>query len=269
MTPWVKWAIAIILTLALLKVLVWWLQPRLAFAPKPDKTPPPPAFSRFEATAEDGVRVTGWVSPFDDSLPVILYFCGNAGNLSDRADLLTELVKHRLGVVAFNYRGTGESEGMPSEDGLYRDAEAVLSYLTTTCSVVPARIVLWGHSIGGAVAAHLAGDHPCAGVILESTFLSAAKMSKRIIPVIPLQFFLTYRFDNQENVARLTVPLLLIHGTADQVVPPSDSKRLFELASCPKDLWLVEGAGHNDICDIAGADFYQRIADFSQQATAR
>jgi fermentation-respiration switch protein FrsA (DUF1100 family) len=263
-----KWFLGVLLALALLKALVWWLQPRLAFYPRRGPTPPPDPYVRFETTTEDGMALTGWMMPPDSAKPVIIYFCGNAGNLSDRAALLSGFDGKAVTVVAFNYRGMGESSGSPTEQGVYRDATAIYRYVTETLSIDPHRVILWGHSIGGAVAAWLATEKPCAGLLLESTFRSAKAMAKRMLPVIPASFFLTYRFDNEGHMRRLRVPILLLHGTADTIIPPEDSQLLYSLASGPKDLWLIPQGGHNDLSEVAGSSFYDRISSFANKVSS-
>ena len=253
MTILTQWILGAILAGILLKLLVIWLQPRMAFYSIPGPTLAPPPFSAFEVTASDGVRLSGWATPLSGDGPVLLYFCGNAGNLSDRIDLLTLMADRPCEVVAFNYRGTGESKGKPTEKGVYRDADAVYDYLTKDRGIDPGRIVLWGHSIGGAVAVDLATRQPCAGLILESTFRSAKVMARRMMPLLPVGLFLSYRFDNEGNIAKLQCPILFIHGTSDTIIPHSDSEYLHGLATTPEALWLVEGADHNDVYEVAGA----------------
>lgn len=264
----IKWSLGVLLAGVLLKALVWWLQPRLAFYPRRGPTPAPPPFELFEVTTDDGERLQGWFLPPDSSGPVVVYFCGNAGNLVDRALLLSGFVGKGIGIAAVNYRGMGESTGSPSEDGVYSDAAAVYRFVTERHGVEPRRIVLWGHSIGGAVASWLAMQKPCAGLILESTFRSAKVMARRILPVIPTGLFLSYRFDNERHMPELHVPVLLIHGLSDTVIPSDDSQLLFSLAHEPKELWLIPQGGHNDLSETVGSAFFERITAFAKRVTA-
>lgn len=269
MTIAIQWILGLLLALALLKLVVVWLQPRLAFYPTPGPTPPPPGLEAFATETEDGIRITGWKSPLTSEGPVLIYFCGNAGNLLDRTFLLSQVVAHGGEVVAFNYRGYGLSGGSPSEQGVYRDAGAVYRLVTIDWGIDPGRVVLWGHSIGGAVAANLAASEPCAALILESTFRSAKAMAGRMMPLLPAGPFLTYQFDNESHVQTLQIPILFIHGADDHLVPPSDTHRLHALATGPKELWLVDDAGHNDLPDIAGEEYYARILEFAQRALTK
>ena len=266
MSPVWQWVIGLALALVVLKLLVLWLQPRLAFYPVPGPTPPPPGFTAFTTIAADGTTIGGWYSPIAAEGPVFLYTCGNAGNLTDRIELLREFADAGGSIIAFNYRGTGNSMGSPSEDGVYQDAEAVYSYLIDTLSVNSSRVVLWGHSIGGAVACELARRRPCAGLVLEATFRSAKIMAKRILPLLPLGWLMTYRLDNEATVPTLNVPILFVHGTADHVIPQTDSEILHGLARHSAGLWLVEGADHNDVYLVASGDYYRRLLDFGRTA---
>lgn len=266
MTIALQWILGIALGLVLLKLLVIWLQPRLAFYPSPGPTPPPPGLEAFSVTTPDGVRLTGWRTSLSTPGPVLLYCCGNAGNLLDRTMLLGGIAGHGGEIVAFNYRGYGLSTGSPSEEGVYRDAETVYALMTGEWGIEASRIVLWGHSIGGAVAGHLASTQQASALILESTFRSARVMASRLMPLLPAGPFLTYKLNNESHVRALQIPILFIHGTADRVIPPADTQHLFELATGPKEIWLVEGAGHNDLSDVAGGLFYERVLDFARRS---
>jgi len=266
MTILTQWVLGAILAAILLKLLVLWLQPRMAFYAVPGPTPAPPPFSSFEVTTADGVKISGWTTPLAGQSPVLVYFCGNAGNLADRTELLTSVAAGSCEIVAFNYRGAGESQGRPSEIGVYRDADAVYDYLTRDRGVSPDRLVFWGHSIGGAVATELATRKPCAGLVLESTFRSARVMARRMMPLLPVGLLLSYRFDNEGNIARIRYPILFIHGTQDDMIPKADSEYLYALSKSVKELWLVDGAGHNDIHDTARDEFRTRLCSFAARA---
>jgi fermentation-respiration switch protein FrsA (DUF1100 family) len=266
MMTMLSWLAIVVVGLVVLTVLIRWAERQAAFHPSPGPTPPPQPFQRFEVTTADGVQLVGWHADVDPEQPTLIYFCGNAGNVGDRADLLSGVVGRGLGIAAFNYRGTGESAGQPSEDGVYRDAEAVYDFLVESQGADSSRIIFWGHSIGGAVASELASRRPCSGLILESTFRSAKSMARRMLPWFPAGPFMTLKLDNEAALSRLELPVLLIHGTVDPVVPVSDSKALYEKAPGQKDLWLVEGAEHNDVYLVAGESFYRRITGFCLEA---
>jgi pimeloyl-ACP methyl ester carboxylesterase len=251
-----------------LKLFMRWIEPRIAFHPIPGPTPPPPGFERFEVTAADGVRIVGWKTPLPADEPVLLYCCGNAGNLTDRTDLLFNAAAHGLRILAFNYRGTGESGGRATEEGVYLDAAAVYDHAVSTRGSSDG-IIPWGHSIGGVVAVELAHQRPCAALILESTFRSGRLMARRIFPFLPTSWLMSYVLDNETKLPQLTVPVLLIHGTADRTIPVEDSQVLHGLGGGPRELWLIDGADHNDTHEVAGAAFYERIAAFVKQPTGQ
>ncbi|GAB4321296.1 MAG: alpha/beta hydrolase [Candidatus Zixiibacteriota bacterium] len=265
MTQVLQWVAGLVIGVALLKLLVLWLQPRMAFYPVPGPTPAPAPLSDFSAITRDGVRIRGWHSPIDSTGPVFIYSCGNAGSLADRADLLRSFALAGGQIVAYNYRGTGTSEGSPSEEGVYNDAEAVYDYVRDRLGVAADRIILWGHSLGGAVASELALRRPCRGLVLEATFRSAKIMAGRMMPILPVPWLMTYKFDNESALARLEVPVFFIHGTEDKVVPIDDSEVLHHLVRQPFDIWRIDGAGHNDNHLVAGTEFFDRILGFGRK----
>lgn len=259
------WLVAMIVLVVAFAILVRWAQPYATFHPRRGPTPAPPPFTAFEVTTTDGVRLTGWRTEMASGQPVLLYICGNAGNIADRTDLLLGVAASGLSVATFNYRGTGESGGRPSEEGVYRDAEAVYDYLVGLEGVTPGQIVVWGHSIGGVVAGELAQRRACAGVIFESTFRSGRLMGRRMLPLFPVWLLMTYRLDNEAAVEKITVPSLFIHGTEDRVIPKEDSRFLHEHATGPSEIWMVAGADHNDAYLMAGEAFFRRIGAFARK----
>ncbi len=192
--------------------------------------------------------------------PVVLFFHGNAGNIAYRATLLEEIV-HGTGVrfVLFDYSGFGGNEGRPSEEEVYRDGLAVYDHLVAS-GVEPARLVLYGESLGGAVALKVAVERPVAGVVLQSTFSSTASMALRIYPFLPLAALLSRGdFPSHRRVGELRCPVLLVHGTRDEIVPFAEGERLHSAAPPGTELWPVEGAGHNDFFEVAGPEYLVRL----------
>lgn len=184
----------------------------------------------------------------------LLYFHGNGGNASHRLERAKLLVES-LGadVVLVDYRGYGESEGNPSEPGLYEDGEAVYR-CAAEHGFGSERIVLFGESLGCAVAIEIALRHPCRAVILETPFLSIPAMAKQIYPWLP-SLLLSTRFDNEAKISRISAPKLIVAAEKDEVVPPAHARRLFEMASQPKDLCVVRGATHNDVSAVGGVAY--------------
>jgi len=259
------WILGLAVALIALKLVIVWAEPYMAFVPRRSDTPPPSAFHSIELTTDDGTKLSGWRTDIPLDGPVFLYFCGNAGNLSDREEMMSMCVSSEIPIIAFDYRGTGESQGCATEELVYKDAERIHAFVVSSLSVDPKRIVLWGHSIGGAVAAELANRRTVSGLVLEGTFRSGLVMARRMLPFLPVSWFMTYKFDNEANVKRLRCPVLFIHGSHDSTIPTEDSEILYEMASGEKELWVIPGADHNDVYQAAGKSFYSRLAQFGQR----
>ena len=221
-----------------------------------------PSTEDVEITTSDGVRIHGWFVRGTGARWTILYFHGNAGNLSHRRELVHQLARLPADVLIIDYRGYGKSEGSPSEDGLYADARAGYDFLTKERGVSPERLVLFGHSLGAAIAIELASTAPCGRLIVQSSFTNIKEMSSRVIPLLPIQFMLRHRYDNLAKVPTLTVPKLHIHGQRDEVIPYDHGRRLFEAAAEPKEFFDVPEAGHNDVMTAGGRSYDARLRAF-------
>ncbi len=230
----------------------------------------PRAYSREEVEfeAEDGVRLHGWYAAANEnpSGVVVLFFHGNAGNITHRHDNIELLAEAGADVFIVSYRGYGRSEGRPSEEGLYRDAEAAYRELTERRGIPPERIVVFGRSLGSAVAADLSARREVAGVILEAPFASAADMAREMLPILPVQRVIRSRFESIRKLDRIEAPLLIIHGENDTVVPFEHGERLYETASEPKEFYPIPGAGHNDTYQVAGEEYFARLRSFWERA---
>lgn len=220
-------------------------------------------------TTADGVRIHSWFVPSNSNV-TWLWFHGNAGNLSSRV-MSIESLHRRLGVniLIVSYRGYGLSQGIPSEKGTYEDARAALEHLRRRQSVDTDRIVYFGRSLGSAVAARLASEIPPAALILEAAFPSIQRISSYLFPSTNMPLIgplfrrsIPYRYDTMEALASVTVPLLMIHGTEDEVIPVEFGREVFEAASEPKEWYPVEGAGHNDVEYVGGEAYYGTIQRF-------
>jgi uncharacterized protein len=198
--------------------------------------------------AEDGVTLHGWWVPGRSDEVTLLWFHGNAGNLGDRVGLL-ELLHDELGIgiFAIDYRGYGRSEGKPSEAGLYADAQAALEAAQSHAGATSEEIVIFGQSLGAAVAVELASSHSVRGVVLEAAFTSIRDMARHHYSFLPVGPLLRTSFDSRSRIATIDTPLLMIHGQNDDIVPLDMGRKLFEAAEEPKDFSNVEGAGHNDV----------------------
>ena len=235
--------------------------------PAGDWRPKGIAFTDCAIATADGLEVHGWwvPGPAPGEGPVLLCFHGNAGNIADRARVLALFRKQGLGVLMIDYRGYGKSQGHPSEKGLYLDAEAAYRHLTEELRVPPQRIVCFGESLGCAVALHVALERPVGGVVLQSPFASARAMAQRMLPVIPLWPFIRSRFDNVGRIPGLKAPVLIMHGDCDEIVPFKQGLAVFEAAPQPKELYVIGGAGHNDVYDVGGNAYFAKLASFCRR----
>jgi uncharacterized protein len=213
-------------------------------------------------TTEDSVRLHGWFIPGTEADKTIMIFHGNAGNIGHRTGWIGGL--HTLGynIVIIDYRGYGDSEGEPHEDGLYRDATAAYKWWHDHRDNKSEKLILLGESLGGAVAIDLAQRITPAGLIVQSAFSRASDMAKRFFPLGLLQPLLGVHFDSAEKIKKVTCPKLFIHGNKDEIVPFHLGQTLFELAPPPKTFFEVEGAGHNDLIWIGGSEYLRIIGEF-------
>jgi fermentation-respiration switch protein FrsA (DUF1100 family) len=189
----------------------------------------------------------------------LLYLHGNAGNASHRLPIAAQLAQLGSDVLLLDYRGYGLSQGRPSEAGVYADASAALAYLVEERGIPVERVVLFGSSLGGAVAVELARERPLAGVVLESTFTSVEDMARRMVGPLARLFG---GFESVRRIAHLRAPLLFLHGDRDDIVPIEQGRALFAAAPEPKTFEVIAGAGHNDITLVGGAAYFARIGRF-------
>jgi uncharacterized protein len=219
-------------------------------------------FQDIAVVAEDNVKLHGWFVPSEGAKRTIMIFHGNGGNIGDRVPWVQLL--HDLGVhvFIFDYRGYGKSEGKPFEEGLYRDARAVYDWWVRERRPRGEKLIIFGESLGGAVAVHLAARVPAAGLILQSTFTSARDMAKTMFPIGLLLPLTGVRFDSEKEIARVACPKLMIHGTRDEIVPFRLGKRLHDVAPHPKLFYAVPEAGHNDLVWVAGAEYSRQMRAF-------
>ena len=222
---------------------------------------------------EDGFRLHAWwCRPAHaegvTADMVLLWFHGNAGNLSHRADLMLRLAKSPAQVFIVDYRGYGRSEGRPSENGLYLDAEAAWRYLTNERKVAPGRIVLLGDSLGAAVAVDLATRVEAAGLIVQSGFTSVPDMAAAHFPFVPRALIRT-KMDSLGKIQKVQGPKLFIHSPQDEVVPYELGRRLYEAAGEPKRFLDIPGASHNDMDVVGGHVYFDAFARFLAQCRQR
>jgi fermentation-respiration switch protein FrsA (DUF1100 family) len=224
-----------------------------------------------QLTSADGVRLHGWYSTprrIQDSAlqplnarATLLFLHGNAGNISDRYEIVVELMQLPVNVLIIDYRGYGKSEGSPSERGLYDDARAAWDYLTTARGIPASNIVIFGESLGGAVAIDLASKvEPC-GLVVQSSFTSIADMAAEVLPFVP-RFIIRTKMDSLSKIVNVSCPKLFIHSQTDEIIPYRLGRRLFDAAREPKQFYEVKNASHNLMNVIGGAAYYNALRTF-------
>src|SRR5688500_15680583 len=215
-------------------------------------------------TTSDGLDLEGWFVPAREPSAdrAIIVFNGNAGNRAHRAVIAASFAARGFATLLVDYRGYGGNPGLPSEQGLYRDARAALKYMRSRADVNPSRIVYFGESLGAAVALELAVEFPPAALILRSPFSSMTAIGSRHYPFLPVRWLLRDRYPSIDRVRRLTSPLLVIAGDSDRIIPFDDSERLYEAAREPRELVVLKGANHNDEAMYSAPEMYAAIERF-------
>lgn len=251
-----KW---LVVAYALICFAMWALQRHLIYMPRRDVQPPLAYglhdFADMRLKTVDGLQVQAWFRKARPGWPTIVYFHGNGGHLGYRAHYYQLLTESGFGLLALSYRGYGASEGSPSEQGLYLDARAAMDYAAHTLALPPGQIILYGESIGTGVAVQMATEYAFAALVLQSPFTSLRARGAALYPWLPVSLLLNDRFDSLSKVSRIHVPVLLLHGAQDTIVPVADGKALFAALPEPKEAVYFPHQGHNDldIVLLAGA----------------
>lgn len=217
----------------------------------------------------DREKVHGWWIPASEpSAPVLLYFHGNASNNGDVTDLAAIFHQIGLSVLLIDYRGYGKSSStFPNEARVYQDATAAWNYLTKIRQIKPEKIFVYGHSLGGAIAIELAIQHPkMAGLIVEGTFTSIRDIASQIklLRIFPLGWIVTQNFNSITKIKSLEVPLLIVHGTDDEVIPVMMADELFATAPEPKQLVIIPQGMHNNVHQVGGRQYLEHLQQFMQ-----
>ncbi|MBU1425883.1 MAG: alpha/beta hydrolase [Gammaproteobacteria bacterium] len=218
-------------------------------------------FEDIRLTASDGIGLHGWFVPAPQPRGTVLFLHGNAGNISHRLDSLQMF--HRLGynTLIFDYRGYGNSSGTPTEQGTYRDAEAAWRYLTEQRQVPACRIVLFGESLGGAIAAQLASTRKPAALVIASGFTSVPEMAQHLYPYLPVRWLARIRYDTRACLRTVTAPVLIAHSPQDEIIPYEHGRALFAAAHPPKQFLELAG-GHNDGFIFMREEWVRALGDF-------
>ncbi|PMR72213.1 alpha/beta hydrolase [Halomonas heilongjiangensis] len=249
-----RFLVGLVLVYALVVSLAWGFQSRLLYLPHLGRehvgTPADLglAWEPVTLSTEDGLSLDAWWIPADAPRASLLFFHGNAGNISHRLASIAQFHRLGLSVLILDYRGYGRSEGSPSEAGTARDARAGWRWLVEEAEAPPGEVVLFGRSLGAAVAAELAssltGEASPAAVILESPFRSVPKLAQRLYPFLPARWLVRFDYDTEAYVRRIAAPLLVIHSREDEIIPFAEGRLVFAAAGEPKRLLEIRG-GHN------------------------
>lgn len=213
--------------------------------------------------AKDGTKLHGWYIPSTNAKATLLWFHGNAGNLTHRLENIQQLQPLNINIFIFDYRGYGKSEGKPSEAGIYQDSQAAYDFLIQEKNVVPAEsLFLFGHSLGGICAVEVASGNEATGLVLESVFTSAKDMAGQMFPLLPIGWAIRSKLSAIEKVPELKLPKLFLHGTKDEIVSYKLGRKLYSSAAQPKEFYDIEGAGHNDTVAVGGREYFSALDRF-------
>ncbi|MDB9315896.1 alpha/beta hydrolase [Spirulina sp. CS-785/01] len=253
---------------------LWKWQNRVVFLPTQETYSTPQAmgmpYEEVWLTLNDQEKLHAWWIPQTLGKGTVLFLHGNGLNMSASLNLVQAVVFYRLGlsVLMVDYRGYGKSQGkqFPTEQQVYMDAQRALEYLTQDRQISPQDILVYGHSLGGAIALHLATHNPdLAALLIQSSFTRMRDMADhdKIYKLFPIDWLLRYEFDSLSRVKTLNLPMFFIHGEADQRVPSYMSQQLYEAAITPiKDLYFVPGADHDHVPECGGETYIQRVKAF-------
>lgn len=258
----VLWTIFLIvfITYSVVGWSLYFLQSRFLYSPVKEITYTPAdinlAFEKIALKTEDGLKISAWYVPADNAKYTVLFCHGNAGNMTHRLDSINIFNELGLNCLIFDYRGYGDSQGKPSEEGTYRDARAAWKWLTEQKKTPAERIIMFGRSLGGSVAANLATEVNPKGIVLESAFTSYEEIGKKFYPYMPVHLFAKFNYKTIDSVRRIHCPALFIHSRNDKIIPFELGLRLYEAASEPKKFVEIVGS-HNDGFMFSG-DIYTK-----------
>jgi fermentation-respiration switch protein FrsA (DUF1100 family) len=249
--------IAVVLFLAYLGwgALLYIMQPRFLYSPVQEVACTPDGleldFEDVVFKSSDSLRLSGWYVPAEDSEFTVLFCHGNGGNIMHRLDSINIFNNLGLNCFIFDYRGYGDSQGKPSEEGTYLDAEAAYKWLTEEKKIPPGNIIIFGRSLGGSIAAHLAGKVEAAALIVESTFTSYADIGRKFYPYLPVRWFARFSYSTIDFIKNVHCPVMLIYSRNDEIVPFEFGPELYETANEPKEFVEIFGS-HNDGFLVSG-----------------
>ncbi len=218
-------------------------------------------YEELRLKTRNGLSLHGWFIPAKNPRATLLFCHGNAGNISHRMESIAIFHQLDLNVLIFDYRGYGQSEGNPSEKGTYQDADAAWDYLTKQREIPANQIILFGRSLGAAIASQLASRKEPQALIMESAFLSVPELAAHYYPYLPVRLISRFRYNNRKHLQAVHRPLLIIHSPEDEIIPYSHGKQLFAAAGEPKQFLILRG-GHNDGFLLSGEQYTLGLEGF-------
>jgi len=214
-------------------------------------------------TTSDNERLHGWYIPAADSKGVLLFFHGNAGNISHRLDSIKIFHELGLDILIIDYRGYGQSTGTTSEQGTYLDAQAAWDYLIKSRRIPADRIIIFGRSLGGAIGAWLGVQHTPAGVIIESSFSSGVDMARRLYPFLPVRLITRLKYPVADYASRLNCPVLVVHSRHDEIIPFAMGRVIYAAVKQQKKFLELRG-DHNNGFLISQREYVAGFKDFTR-----
>ena len=246
----------VVMTYLSVVLLVYFGQSRLIYYPVQKISYTPDAigldYTPVNIATTDGEALHGWWVSAPDAKGTVLFFHGNAGNISHRINYLKMFERLGYNTLLFDYRGYGQSTGTPTESGTYLDAQAAWRYVTETQGIAAERIVLFGESLGGSVAAWLAAREKPGLLVMASAFTSVPDMAAELYPFLPVRWITRFKYNTLESLQSVTCPIFIAHSPDDEIIPFEQSQQLLEAAPEPKEFLFLHG-GHN-----SGFIFMQR-----------
>lgn len=271
MSWWLRVVVGAVVTALVAVGLLWIFQRRLVYQPDTSSVPRAPTVlpggRDVTLRTVDGLELTAWyvAAPPSPCRGTVLVAGGNAGNRLGRAPLAQALSSAGLGVLLIDYRGYGGNPGAPSEQGLAADIRSAHRFLTVEEGLAEHELVYLGESLGAGVVSELAVEHPPAGLVLRSPFVDLATAAAEHFPLLPVRLLLWDRFPVRQHVGEIRVPIAVIYGTADTVVPPEQSRAVADGAAGPVQAIAVPGADHNDRVLLDGPAVISAVVTVAQQ----
>jgi fermentation-respiration switch protein FrsA (DUF1100 family) len=263
-----------------LGTILYFMQPSFIFSPTREE-PYSPAdigleFEKVQLKTDDHLILSAWFIPAKKAQFTILFCHGNGGNIAYTLDSINIFYELGFNCLIFDYRGYGASQGKPTEEGTYMDAQAAYNWLVNEKKIKPEEIIMFGRSLGGCIAAHLAKNVKAKGLVIESGFTSYADIGQKFYPYMPVRMFARYSFKTSEHLKKVKCPVLIIHSRNDEIVPFELGLRLYEQAAKePKDFIEIFG-NHNDGFLYSGqiyreglTNWVQSIKNYQQQPAAK